>query len=192
MANKIADIAFDSFVQAVIFILLGIAALGIYVVESSNTLFTYTLFGAAAIIFDAVFKLRNLRDFIFISAFIAIFLIVVFIPSNDIKDILRNLIWFVLVGAFVYLYNTQRLKIRWGRTKPGIVAFYVLGFLLIYILMTLMSYFIFNTYVLSGSASIGYYILQAVKIGGILGFGLGIGRILSINKPVKNKKGTRR
>ncbi|MFH1194381.1 MAG: hypothetical protein V1720_01635 [bacterium] len=192
MANKHLNMTIDSIIQAIIFILLGIAVLGIYVLDVDNTLFTYTLFGLAAILFEIVFKLRNLRDFIFICAFIAIFLIVVFLPSNDFKILLRNFFWFILIGFFVYSYNKHRLKIRWAKTKPGIVAFYLIGFLIIYIIATLLNIFVFESYSYIRSTSLMHYLSNAVKVGGVLGIGLGIGKIITINSPAKNKKGTRR
>jgi hypothetical protein len=192
MSNKYVNLTVDSIIQAIIFILLGIAVLGIYVLESGNTLFTYTLFGIAAILFEIIFKLRNLRDFIFICAFIAIFIIVVFLPSNDFQIVLRNFLWFLLIGVFVYANNKFRLRVKWGRTKSGIVAFYLLGILAVYIIGTLINVFVFGSFALISVSNLWYYLSNAIKTGGVLGFGLGLGKIITIKPTAKNKKGIRR
>ncbi|MCU7499706.1 MAG: hypothetical protein HF300_16270 [Ignavibacteria bacterium] len=175
MENRNGQLALKIFIQVFVFLVIGIILLGSVVVRPSNSLFTFTLYGFSAVIFYYLMVNKGLKGLIIGGLFLVFILNVLFSQHFEILHFVRNLLWYILIGIMAFFISRNE------KDKPAlyIVASWFAGFILVYIIMILTNIYVFSFYKLNEYTSVMFYILQAVKIGGVLGAGVGLGKILA-------------
>ncbi|MGE5400514.1 MAG: hypothetical protein ACM3S2_08930 [Ignavibacteriales bacterium] len=161
------------FIQVFIFIFIGIIFLGIDVVLPFSTFFVFSLYGSSAIIFYYLLIKKGIFGLLAGGAILSILIILFFKPSTDIIVITRNLFWYLLIGIMVYSIR----KVENSKSNLFVIAAWFVSFILIYLMMAFLNVYIFKFYKINENITFIFYMIQAVKIGGILGFGIGIGKI---------------
>jgi hypothetical protein len=173
----------NTFLQIIIpivcFILLGILAFGTYIIIPNNTGFYFTIFGITAILFYTFRKRNSIKNYILISAFFSILMIIIFLRSSHLLVLSRNFLWFILIGLLAHYIIILEKKPKYSYSKLWIIVFWLLGFLAIYAVMTFLNIFVYRYYPLIEPMNIWLYLKQVIKIGGVLGFGIGIGQFIT-------------
>jgi hypothetical protein len=105
-------------------------------------------------------------------------MIVIFHRSSNILRLGRNISWFILIGLFTY-YLTVIEKKEWFRiSKAWIISSWLFGFIIVYIIMSILNIFVFGFYPVDERFTFLFYLKQSVKIGGTLGIGIGLGKLI--------------
>ncbi|MFA7290390.1 MAG: hypothetical protein WC055_16060, partial [Melioribacteraceae bacterium] len=58
-------------------------------------------------------------------------------------------------------------------------ASWFIGFICVYVIMAILNIYIYQFYQVDGRFGLLFYIKQAIKIGGLLGLGIGLGNIVT-------------
>lgn len=180
MKTNMKDLLIQIGIETVFFIIIGILFIGYFVIVPNNTGFSYTIFGFSAIIFYQLLINSNLKSYIFLGLLISLFLILVFKTNNHVLVFIRNLCWFLWIGIMIYILVFIGKKNWFGTTKLWIIVSWFLGFVSVYILMTLMNIYVFDFYKTDQRVTVYFYLKEAFKIGGILGIGIGLGNLISL------------
>lgn len=175
MKKKNEHIIVHILIQLFFLLIVGVILLGPSVIIPSNTFFAFSLYGFSAVIFYYLIVNHGLRIFLLLGTLLSIILIAVFKPSTDISVLMRNFLWYFLIGLLVIFIN----KLVKNKSRVFIIASWFAGFAIVYILMTFMNVFIFGLYKTNENITFLFYIRQAIKVGGILGIGIGIGEIVA-------------
>jgi len=70
-------------------------------------------------------------------------------------------------------------KKKWYRdSKVWIISSWFLGFICVYLLMTVLNIYIYQFYPIDERFGLLFYAKQSIKIGGVLGFGIGLGNFI--------------
>ncbi|MGE5438714.1 MAG: hypothetical protein ACM3UR_02595 [Bacteroidota bacterium] len=175
MENRNGQLALKIFIQVFAFLVIGILLLGSAVANPSTTLFTYSMYGFSAVIFYHLLVNKGIKGLITGGLFLVFMLNVLFSQHFEILHFVRNLLWYILIGIMAFFISRNE------KDKPAlyIVASWFAGFILVYIIMILTNIYVFSFYKLNEDTSVLFYILQGVKIGGVLGAGVGLGKILA-------------
>ncbi|MFZ0453885.1 MAG: hypothetical protein WCE54_06800 [Ignavibacteriaceae bacterium] len=180
MKINIKDILIQIGIETLCFIIIGILLLGYFVIIPNNTGFSYTIFGFSAIIFYQLLVNSNIKSYVLLGMLFSIFIIIILKTNNNVLVFIRNLCWFLFIGVMIY-YLSYIGKKNWFRTtKLWIIVSWFIGFVSVYILMTLMNIYIFEFYKTNHQLTTYFYLKQAFKIGGILGIGIGFGNLISL------------
>lgn len=169
------------------FVALGLVFVGDYVIDPNNTLFTFTIFGFSAILFYNLIFYKGFKIFLLISILFTILFLVTLLPTSDLIRNLRNITWFISIGVLTFIISQIENKTWYKSSKVWIVASWFVGFVLVYIIMALQNIYIYHFYILDANYNLFFYISQSIKLGGLLGFGIGLGLLISrTNGLVKN------
>lgn len=175
MENSSGSAAMRVFVWYFISLVAGIIFIGSDVAKPSGSLFTFSLFGFSAIIFYSLPVRRGTKIFLGGGILLSAALIILFMYTSDALIILRNFLWFVLTGSLVYrIYTIEK-----GKSALFMLTAWFGGFVLIYIVMVFLNIYLFGFYRMRDNVSLFIYLFQAMKIGGVLGLGLGLGKAAS-------------
>lgn len=155
--------------------LLGFAFIGDYIFYPNNTLFTFTVFGFSAILFYNLLSLKNLRDFILISILYTFLVIAILFSNSDLLKILKNISWFISIGILSFIISRIEHKSWYKNNNAWLIVSWFLGFVLVYIFMTLQNIYVYQFYPLDANYDLLYYIKQSIKIGSLIGLGIGFG-----------------
>ncbi|MEW5842425.1 MAG: hypothetical protein AB1775_04095 [Bacteroidota bacterium] len=162
-------------VPTICFILMGIFFIGTPIIIPNNTLFSFTVFGFAAVLFYALLKHLGSRTFVLIGLLFAILALIILEPTTDMLINLRNFNWFVFIGIMIWLISILEKK-NWY-TRSWIAATWMIGFVCVYALMTILNLYIYQVYRTNEVFTFFFYLKHAAKIGIVLGIGIGIGNI---------------
>lgn len=175
MENRKGQPALKIFIQVFVFLVVGIILLGSAVARPSNTLFSFSMYGLSAVIFYYLLVNKGLKGLITGGALLVLILNVIFKPGIELLPVIRNLLWYILIGIMTFIiYKNEK-------DKPAlyIAASWFGGFILVYLIMSFMNMYVFSFYKLNDYSTVFFYIRQSVKIGGVLGAGIGFGKILA-------------
>jgi hypothetical protein len=110
-----------------------------------------------------------------IGIIIALFFMLSWFDRDSFMIIFRNAFWFVLIGAAVY-YSRSLISISHLKSlKIGPILLWMVAFILVYAIMAILDVYVFDTYVTLRNQDLLFYLKQALKVGGLLGFGIGAG-----------------
>lgn len=181
--------------QIIIFEILGVIFIGPHILWYGFTTFSFTLFGISAILYCHVFCLGNARsDKVLLSALIPIIVIIIASTlSREVIISLRNLMWFALIGLLSYsIFRFQKRDLL-NSYKLLPVALWLVGFIILYVVMLLMNIYVFrvSSYKLDGHYTFTTYFIQSLKMGSILGLGIGVGKVINdflfLNSETRNQ-----
>jgi len=178
MNQLVKDSIINIAIELVCFVALGFLLVSSQVINPSNTIFSFTIFGFTAVILFNLLEAQNKRAFVYAAlGFILLFLILWF-KDETMSLLIRNTLWFLFISGFTFIsWNImQRDDIRKSYIFPVFV--WIVSFAFVYILMTLINIYVFSFYHLKESITVTFYLLQAIKISSIIGGGIGIGTII--------------
>lgn len=178
MQQNIKNILVKAGIEILVFILIGILTLGSNVIVPNNTGFSFTIFGFAAVVFYYLLTGSSLKNFITLGTLLALLLVIIFKTSDEALVLIRNFCWFPFIGLMVYYISLLEKKAWFKLSKLWIAAVWFLGFAAVYIVMALLNIYIFRFYGISARVNLFFYLSHAVKIGGVLGIGIGLGKLL--------------
>ncbi|HEX2869416.1 MAG TPA: hypothetical protein VHO03_20400 [Ignavibacteriales bacterium] len=163
------------FVHIFVFLVVGIILLGSAVASPSNSLFSFSMYGLSAVIFYYLLVNKGLKEFILGGAFAVFIINVLLKPNLELLVYTRNILWYILIGILTFIIYKKE------KDKPALytAASWFGGFILVYLIMAFMNMYVFSFYRLNGNSTVLFYIMQSVKIGGVLGLGIGFGKILA-------------
>ncbi|MBX3009749.1 MAG: hypothetical protein KF816_17120 [Melioribacteraceae bacterium] len=175
-------------IPTIFFVVLGIFFVGGFIIDPRNTLFTFTIYGFAAVLFYNLIIRYSVLTFILFGLLFSLLALVIFKPTVNIMMNIRNINWFILIGIMAYIIS--RLKKR-GYYKDSIVKVIVswfIGFIVVYVTMTVLNIYIYQFYQVDERIGLLFYLKQAIKLGSILGIGIGFGIIVaqSLNNSTGN------
>jgi hypothetical protein len=160
-------------------ILLGLLVFGKYILIPNNTGFYYTIYGISAILFYYYRIKSSTKNYILLGTLYSILMIIIFQRSSHLLVLSRNFCWFLLIGLLSN-YHAMAEKEEWYvKSKAWIITIWLAGFICVYAVMTFLNIFVYSYYPLNDRMTILLYFKQIVKIGGVLGFGIGLGQFLS-------------
>jgi hypothetical protein len=170
-------------------LLLGFVFIGEYVIDPNNTLFTFTLFGFSTIFFYNLILNLDFKKFVLISLFFTILVLLTLLQTSEVIRNLRNATWFISIGFLAFIIKQIENTTWYKASKMWIVATWFVGFVLIYLFMTLQNIYVYKFYQLDPNYDLLFYFGRSIKLGGLIGFGIGFGLLLSrTNNIVKNIK----
>ena len=178
MNQLVKDSIINIAIELVCFVALGFLLVSSQVINPSNTIFSFTIFGFTAVILFNLLESQNNRAFVYAAlGFILLFLILWF-KDETMSLLIRNTLWFLFISGLTFIsWNImQRDDIRKSYIFPVFV--WIVSFAFVYIFMTLINIYVFSFYHLNESITVTFYLLQAIKIGSILGGGFVIGTII--------------
>jgi len=178
MKEDIRIITVQIAVQIVCFLILGILLFGIYIFEPKYTAFSFTIYGITAVLFYNYCRLNSKKSFILLAALYSILMIVIFQRSSNILRLGRNVCWFILIGLLTYYLTLFEKKEWYYKSKAWIISSWLFGFIIVYIIMSILNIFVFGFYPVDERFTFLLYLKQSVKIGGTLGIGIGLGKLI--------------
>ena len=108
--------------------------------------------------------------------------------KDDIKFIIRRIsiqiacfiiIGLLLIGLLSYYFTIIKKKERYLKSKAWIISYWLFGFIILYVVMSFLNIYMFGFYPVDERYTVWLYLKQSVKIGGILGIGIGLGSLIS-------------
>ncbi len=181
MQQNIKNILVKSGIEILCFVLIGIAAIGGAVINTNSTGFSYTIFGFAAIVFYYLLTESGIKNFLTLGTLLALLLVIIFKTDDNVLVLIRNFCWFPIIGMMVYYISLLEKKDWFKASKLWISAAWFLGFITVYIFMGILNIAVFSTYMITARINLFFYLSQAVKLGGVLGFGIGLGKLIEKN-----------
>jgi hypothetical protein len=179
MNTKLGNTILRIIIQIVCFILLGLLVFGKYILIPGNTGFTFTIFGITAILFYYYRINTTTKNYILLGALYSILVIIIFMRSSHISVLSRNMCWFILIGLLADYHALAEKKEWYLNSKAWSIIIWLAGFVCVYAVMTFLNIFIYHYYSINEQATIWLYLKQIIKIGGVLGFGIGLGQFIS-------------
>ena len=105
-------------------------------------------------------------------------MIVIFQRSFNILRLCRNVCWFILIGLLTYYLTIFEKKEWYYKSKAWIISSSLFGFIIVYIIMSILNIFVFGYYPMDERFTFLFYLKQSVIIGGTLGIGIGLGKLI--------------
>lgn len=176
-------------IETICFIVAGILLIGFYIIDPHNTLFSFTIFGFSAVLFYQILVNSDTRNFILWGILISLITTILFKPNYyyHIVIYVENFCWFVCIGLVVYFLAFIGKKGWYKESKLWILTSWFIGFIVIYVVMTIMNIYVFDLYKTNHQITVFFYLPLAIKIGGTLGLGIGLGNLISsfiVNKKI--------
>ncbi len=185
-SNFLKPLIFVS-LEILCFITLGSLLIGGIIFDPNNTIFSFTIFGTTAVILFNLLEFRNIRDFILLGILISIFILIFGFKNQNSISLIRNISWFIFIGIFVF-YTWKIIKAPYFQNfKIGSIFIWIICFITIYFIMTLLNIYLFKTYSIIEGYGTFFYLRQAFKISSLLGLGIGIGYGLAKSISIKYK-----
>lgn len=184
MERQVVRYIISSAVEIVCFPVIGILFFTPQLLNPGTTDFSFTIFGVCAVLFFNGLEFRSRRGLLYVPL-VAAFLTFVFWFKNDsLAAAARNGLWFLLIAGCTYM--TARILLRqspWNSLVLAVVIWPV-SFVVVYVAMALVSIFVFGFYHIGFhydgvEITVWWYLVRAVEIGAVLGFGIGVGYIIS-------------
>ena len=179
MERKIKIMLFNVAIPTLCFILLGLLLIGVFILQPTVTLFTFTIFGFAAILFYNLIILYGVRSFILFGILYTLLVLAIYMQSTNILINIRNINWFILIGVLAFSISYFEKKSWYKNSKIWVITSWFLGFICVYLLMAVLNIYIYQFYHIDERFGFLFYAGQAIKIGGILGFGIGLGNLIT-------------
>ena len=169
--NPIVYILFE----AACFLLMGYFVFDKVIFDIETTGIYFSLFGIFLIVMFNLLEYRNATDFLIVGILLTIISVILFFENSDLLTILRNSLWFILLalGSFT-IWRILALQ-QFRNLAFGYFSIFIIVGVGIYLFMTLFNVYIFRFYRLNEQIGFSFYITLAIKTGGILGFGIGLG-----------------
>ncbi len=170
--------------EVLCFIALGALILTPQVLDPSTTGFTFTIFGVCAVLTFNALQFEPRKTFGFAAAVATLVGFIMMLRNPTAAFFIRNLLWFLFIIGGAYLTNKIVRHPSWGNPSVLGLVMWTASFALIYLAMTFVDIFVFGFYPTGfqyegmhiGAA---WYFGRAIVIGGVLGFGIGVGFVLS-------------
>ena len=166
-------------VPIVCFLIMGIILYGFYIFNPKFSAFSNIIYGLSAILFYNYCRLTGRKNFILLSALYSIIMIIIFQRTTHVLRFGRNLCWFILIGILAYIITDIEKKEWFLKSKAWIISSWLFGFIIVYIVMSILNIFVLGFYPMDVQFTFLLYLKQSVKIGGTLGFGIGLGHLIN-------------
>lgn len=161
------------------FIVLGILFLGIYILQPNNTAFFFTIYGFAAVLFYYLVIHYGNRIFVLLGLLFSLIILVILKPTTNIIINIRNINWFILIGVMVFIISHYEKRGYYKNSNGRVIISWLIGFICVYVTMTLMNIYVYQFYQLDERFGLFYYMKQAIKISCVLGVGIGLGNVIT-------------
>ena len=186
MEPKIKTLLVQIAIPVICYLIFGILFIGMFVIQPSNSLFTFTIYGFAAILFYNLIIHYGIRHFLLLGALFAILMLIIFKPSADIIVDLRNFTWYVVIGVLAYAISYYEKKNWYKQSQVWTASVWFIGFICVYIIMAVLNIYLYRLYHVNERFTVFFYIGQSIKLGGVLGAGIGLGNWITktfVEKP---------
>jgi hypothetical protein len=179
MTRKMKIMLLNIVIPTLCFVVLGLLFIGGFILQPSNTAFTFTIFGFAAILFYNLITQYAIRSFILNGLLFSLLALGILMPTTNILLNLRNLNWFILIGILAYSISYVEKKNWYKDSKIWVITSWFIGFICAYVTMTILNIYVYQFYQIDERFGLLFYMKQAMKIGGVLGLGIGLGNIVT-------------
>lgn len=179
MKLKIKTMLIEIAIPTLCFVLLGLLFIGDFIIQPDNSLFFFTIYGLSAILFYNLIIHFGIRSFVLLGILFSLLMLLIFKPTTNILVNLRNINWFILIGILSYIIS-QFEKKGWHKSSMMLtVTSWFVGFILLYVIMALLNIYVYNFYKIGGEVGLFFYLRQSIKLGGVLGIGIGFGELIT-------------
>jgi hypothetical protein len=160
-------------------LIFAVILIGAYILQMQGRILTHLLFGFSVIFFYHVFQSFKFRVAIALNSSLAVIIIFVLSAHPAKIAILRNFLWFLLIGAYTYYLPILENKPLFRSSFIWDLFFWVFGFIGIYLCIALINLYVFRIYHAENANAAFMYFKYFFKVSGVLGFGAGTGRIVN-------------
>ena len=174
-----------SVILAVIcFLAIGVLILTPQIFNPRTTYFTFTIFGVCAVFMFNALRFEPRKTLIFVAAIILLASFILAFRNSTVALAIRNLLWFLFIVGGAYMTSKAIRHPSMGNPSVLGLVMWTGAFALIYLVMTFLNIFVFRFYPIGVeyervTISASWYFARAFRIGAVLGFGIGIGFVVS-------------
>ena len=179
MEYKIKTVLLNIAVPTFCYILLGALLIGWFILQPNNTLFTFTIFGFAAVLFYNLIIHYDIKSFILLGLLFTLLVLISFMHATNIIKNIRNINWFILIGVLAFSISYLEKKKWYKDSKAWVISSWFFGFICVYLLMAVLNIYVYQFMHIDERFGLLFYAKQSIKIGGVLGFGIGLGNFLT-------------
>jgi hypothetical protein len=155
--------------------ILGYLLVGPQIFVPGHPLFSYTVIAITMIGLFAILRHRPPAELYYLALFVTVILALSWFRSSSIPLTLRGIARFgVIVGTVLAVGATLKHSSVQKFRFAAIPVWLVLG-IAFYIVMILMDFYLFQFYPPEETGRVGEYLLDAAKLGALLGGGIGVG-----------------
>jgi hypothetical protein len=175
--DKFKDVTLQILFKIVCLAFVGLLLIGSSIFRSSSTEFAYILYGVSAIFFSHFIKKWGVTDFLLFGSVYSLLLVITLMPSQNMLALFGNISWFIFIGALVILISLIEKKYKFESKLSYFLtfAYWLIGFIIVYLIMTLLNIYAFGLSPIDEFSSLAVYLLNNLKAGAIIGLGVGLG-----------------
>ncbi len=184
MERKMARYLTSVVLEVICFLALGALVFTPQILNPHTTDFTFTIFGICAVFMFNALLFEPRKTPMFVAAIVVLASFFLWFRNSTAAVTIRNLLWFLFIAGGAYLTSKVVDHPIKGNSSILGLAMWTGCFALVYLVMTFLNIFVFGFYHIGFQyerINIGaaWYLGRALVIGGLLGFGIGIGFVLS-------------
>jgi hypothetical protein len=184
MERQIARYLTSVILEVVCFLALGALILTPQIINPRTTYFTFTIFGLCAVFMFNALRFEPRKTLIFVAAIIVLASFIFAFRNSTVALAIRNLLWFILIVGGAYMTSKAIRRPSTGNPSVLGLVMWTAAFALIYLIMTILNIFVFRFYPIGveyerATISASWYFARALRIGAVLGFGIGIGFVVT-------------
>ncbi len=155
--------------------LLGYLFIGPFIFVPGHPIFAFSVIAVTTIGLSAVLRYRPTVEFYYLSLFILVILAVSWFSSHSIPLTLRGIARFgAIVGAVLAAWACLRIPaVRKARYSS--IPVWLCVAIVFYLVMIVMDLYLFHFYPPEEMKRVGEYVFDAVRLGALLGGGIGVG-----------------
>lgn len=158
--------------EVIAFAIVGFLYNGREIFNPKTTFFSYTLFGLTTIILFNLLEFRSKKEFFAAACSISFLVVAIYFRSTTIFFVLRNILWFVIITAGVYVTHSILHHHLFRRNKFVSLTVWMGCCASYYFFMTACNLYVFNFY---PQAFTVHFFLRSAAMGFSMGLGIGIG-----------------
>ncbi len=178
-------------IEIVCFLAVGLLFFTPQLLNPKTTDFSFTIFGVCAVLFFNGLEFKSTRALSYVPLVVAFVVFILWFRNDSAAATARNALWLLLIAGGTYIsWRVLLRQTAWNSLVLAVVI-WPISFVVVYVVMGLLNIFVFRFYHVGWyyegvRITAGWYLIRGVEIGAVLGFGIGIGFIISgfLNKGI--------
>ena len=184
MERQMARYLTGVILEVICFLAIGALILTPQIFNPHNTYFTFTIFGICAVFMFNALRFEPRKVLILVAVIILLASYIFAFRNSTLTLAIRNLLWFLLIVGSAYITSKAVRHPSMGNTSVLGLVLWTGAFALIYLVMTFLNIFVFRFYPIGveyerETISASWYFARALRVGAVLGFGIGIGFVVT-------------
>lgn len=184
MERQASRYLISSAIEIVCFLKIGIVFFTPQLLNPRATDFSFTIFGVCAVLFFNGLEFGSRKRLLYVPLALAFLAFVFWFKNDSAAATIRNALWFVLIGGCTYVSARVILQRSVWNSLVLAVVIWPISFVVVYTAMALLNIFVFGFYHIGWyyegvHITVWWYLAQSVEIGAVLGFGIGVGYVVT-------------